>query len=373
MCEPHAEPIARRPGEPIASVARRITANNVVPFTLAWTVAAVVGDYLTSADVRFTLVYLFPVVLGTWFRSRRWGTFLCSVAALGSLVSELTTSEPLTAVIIAWNTAGVLAMMLVVVWALDRLRGFVRAEERERHLAVEQLRHSERLAVIGRLAAGVAHELGTPLNVIAGHAELLAEQDVAPERIPTSTKAIREQVVRMTSTIRQLLDFGRHDRSERLRIDLNVLTAATARMVETLVSKGGCALELALAPTPVEVQANPRQIEQVITNLVVNAVQAAPRSGVVRIGTAIADGAGVDGTTSRYGCVTVADDGGGIAEADLAKVFDPFFTTKDVGVGTGLGLSVSYGIVKDHDGVIDVESALGRGSRFVVRLPLAGS
>lgn len=348
---------------------RRLTPKNVVPITLVWTLLAMVGDYTTNVDVRFTLVYFFPIVLGAWFRGGVWGSCLAALATAGSLLTDHMTEVSLPLGIVLWNTAGVLVLMLVAVWTIDRLKRFVDAEERERHLAVEQLRHAGRLTIIGKLAAGVAHELGTPLNVIAGHAELLTMTEPSPARISASTQTILQQTTRMTVIIRQLLDFGRKQGGERVRVNLNTLATTATKMLETMASKAGCELEIVLAPSPVEVEANVREIEQVLTNLIINAVQAMPAGGKVQVRTALERTTESQGRSVFCGCLSVTDAGGGIAEADLARVFDPFFTTKEVGVGTGLGLSVSYGIVSDHGGHIDVQSKLGHGSTFTVRLP----
>lgn len=333
---------------------------------------AMLGDILTGADLRFTLVYLVPILFGAWFRGGAWGSFLSGLATIGVLLAEHTGERRLPLAIIVWNTAGVLAMMLVVVWALDALKRFVDDKEQKLRIAVDQLRHAERLSMIGRLAAGVAHELGTPLNVIAGHAELLMMAG-ASANLATSTRAITEQTARMAAIIRHLLDFGRRHESERIRVDLNTLTTATAKMVERLIMKGASRLSLALSDEPIDVVVNPRELEQVLMNLIVNAQQSMPSGGVIRLRTKIEDASSSDGLMSPVACVSVMDEGVGIEADDLGKIFDPFFTTKDVGAGTGLGLSVSYAIVTDHGGRIDVETERGRGSLFTVRLPLASS
>ena len=352
------------------TLTRRITRVNVVPVALALTLIAGLGDYLTGVDVTFTLAYLCPIALGTWFRGRSFGWCLAAAATVFALLTTSTASARQPLLTIAWNVGGALAIFVLVVWTLDRLRTHLDAEQEERRIAVEQLRHADRLNVIGKLAAGVAHELGTPLNVVAGHAELLSSARRTPASIDASAHTILAQTERMTGIIRHLLDFGRRGGAARTRVNLADLTAGVAKMLETTAAKTGCTLMLAPSSVPVLVDANSSEVEQVLTNLVMNAIQAMPAGGVVRLETAIEPGSGTNRSGGSLGRVSISDQGSGIAESNLARVFDPFFTTKGVGEGTGLGLSVSYGIVTDHGGRIDVESTPGRGACFSVLLPL---
>jgi signal transduction histidine kinase len=174
----------------------------------------------------------------------------------------------------------------------------------------------------------------------------------------------------MTETIRSLLDFSRRGGSGREVTDLGAIVDEVSLLLRATATRAGCLIERTGPRDTVMVSVNAREIEQVVTNLIVNATQAMPRGGVVRVGCERKAGGGRAGEVA---CIRVEDEGGGIAPADLPRIFDPFFTTKDVGEGTGLGLSVSYGIVHDHGGSIRVESELGRGSRFVVWLPVAAA
>ena len=349
---------------------RRITRANVVPLAVGLTLLAGLGDYVTAVELTFTLAYLGPIALGTWFRGRSFGSFLATLATACAVVTSVSAVPREPGATILWNDGGAFGLFVLAVWILDRLRSYVNAEREERRIAVEQLRHADRLNVIGKLAAGVAHELGTPLNVVAGHAELLGMSRRTPESTDESARIILRQTVRMTAIIRHLLDFGRPSGSEKTEVNLQELTVASTAMLENTASQAGCTLKVALSSPPVRVQANAAEIEQVLTNLIINAVQAMPNGGVVSLRTAIERPADGDVHGASFGCVSVADEGGGISESNLARVFDPFFTTKGVDEGTGLGLSVSYGIVSDHGGRIDVESAPGRGTCFSVRLPL---
>jgi two-component system, NtrC family, sensor kinase len=255
----------------------------------------------------------------------------------------------------------------------ERLAQAFERIEREmtgRVTAVEQLRHADRLATVGQLAAGLAHELGTPLNVVSGRARLIAE---APGASPVATEnagIICEQAARMAAIIRQLLDFGRRGGSAKAALDLRAPVQSTADMLSKVAEKAGVTLVIEGA-RPVEANVNAVQIEQVFANLVVNAVQAMPGGGPLRISVERTERTPPGGTAARaVARVSFADQGVGIAPEALPRVFEPFFTTKEPGQGTGLGLSVAHGIVTEHGGWITIESELGRGSTFDVFLPL---
>lgn len=237
------------------------------------------------------------------------------------------------------------------------------AETGARLAALEQLRHADRLATVGTLASGVAHELGTPLNVVDGHAQLIREA-VPSGAIADSAETIRRQCKRMTQIIQNLLRFARRS-NEAMRDATDVAEVArdTLRMLEPFAKKRQVSpvLDVGVAG-PAMIGFGPAQ--QVLTNLVVNGVQAMPGGGElhVRIGEEAREG-------RQFVRIDVEDQGVGMDEATRSRVFEPFFTTKDVGDGTGLGLSVAWGIVGDHGGFIDVRSEPGRGSVFSVYLP----
>lgn len=249
------------------------------------------------------------------------------------------------------------------------------SETRARIAALEQLRHADRLRTVGQLASGVAHELGTPLNVVAGHAKMLRRGELSPSETRTSLDVIVEQVDRMTAIIRQLLDFSRRRGPTLATTDLHAAAARTVEMLTPLADKKDVVLEMNPNGRATHVRADHGQIQQALTNLVVNAIQASPGGGHVRItvdrrlAQPPEDG---DGSEVECACVAVADDGPGIPPENVPHVFEPFFTTKDVGEGTGLGLAVAYGIVREHEGWIDVASRPGEGSQFSMYLRIAG-
>lgn len=258
----------------------------------------------------------------------------------------------------------------------DRLaeaRDKVSDETAARVAAVEQLRHADRLTTVGKLASGIAHELGTPLNVISGRAQLIAGRDTTPEEARAGAIIIRDQAKRVTAIIRQLLDFARRGATPKTRLDLREVASRCATMLESIATKAGVSLTVVLRETPVPSIAETAQLEQALANLVVNAIQATSNGGSVLIEVGdelVTPPPEHGGTAGSYGFLRVTDTGSGMGEDTAARVFEPFFTTKDVGVGTGLGLSVAYGIVRDHGGWIDVDTSPGRGSRFSIRLPL---
>ena len=350
----------------VAGLGRRINRANVVPIALGLVMAAGLGDAITGIDVTFTLAYVIPLSLATWFHGRRFGWFIAVVASALSLATSITgwSNAHTSIAAIAWNNAGAFGLFAIMVEALDRLRRYVEMERRERRIAVEQLRHGERLQVIGKLAAGIAHELGTPLNVIAGHAEMLADSRRTPQGIDTSAEAILSYTRRMTTLIRQLLDFGRRGGAMKASINLAEVAAVATKMLEHSAAKAGCRIVLENSAEPVTALANATEIEQVVTNLVMNAVHAMPKGGTIRVCTSVEE-------HDSIAQIAVEDEGVGISKEDLSRVFDPFFTTKGVGEGTGLGLAVSYGIVHDHGGRMDVRSDVGHGARFIIQLPCA--
>jgi two-component system, NtrC family, sensor kinase len=247
------------------------------------------------------------------------------------------------------------------------------AKETEARLqAIEQLRHADRLATVGRLAAGMAHELGTPLNVVSARAKSIATGNAPIDAMRENGRIIGDQVDRIVKIMRQLLDFARKRDLQRTTSDLRAITRRAISFLGPMSKKHNVDVVIENSEEPVRVSMDTAQMEQVVTNLVMNAVHASQEGGEVRIaiGREHAEPPPDDGRPSMT-CVRldVVDDGAGIPPENLTKIFEPFFTTKPIGEGTGLGLSVVYGIVKDHGGWIAVDAAPGKGSRFTVWLP----
>jgi len=237
---------------------------------------------------------------------------------------------------------------------------------REREQLAEQLRQSQKLEAIGRLAGGVAHDFNNLLTVVTGN--LAAIRDELPEGSEGRALAaeIDDAVERATALTRRLLAFGRRQPMAPRPIDLASHADGMRRVLARLLGES-VTLTLDLRASPAVVLADPAQLEQVLLNLVSNARDALPRGGTVRLATAWATGP--DG--KRRVALSVEDDGPGIPPEIRGKIFEPFFTTKAEGKGTGLGLATTYGIVRQHGGTIEVDSTPGRGACFRVVLPEA--
>jgi signal transduction histidine kinase len=243
-------------------------------------------------------------------------------------------------------------------------------ETQARLQALNQLRHADRLATAGKLASGIAHELGTPLNVVMGRAKLIRNDKQVREEARRNGQIIEEQAARMTTIIRQLLDFARARESKRSHANARELVERVVRLLQPLAEKQNSTLAFGQLAMDARIDVDAGQLEQVLTNLTVNALQALQTGGLVRFAVYFREAPqNEDGTGGKYVVIEVDDSGPGMAPQVMARVFEPFFTTKEVGEGTGLGLSVAYGIVQEHGGFFTVDSAPGRGSRFCVHLP----
>jgi two-component system, NtrC family, sensor kinase len=264
---------------------------------------------------------------------------------------------------------------------IERMRGqLAQARDAEqaantaRIEALEKLRHTERLATLGQLSAGMAHELGTPLNVIAGRAKLITREGLAPEDITRSATIIHEQAQRMTGIMRQLLSFARRGEARKQRIDLNLVMRAVLPLLEPTLNKQRVELCVDESSQELLVCADSAQLQQVLLNLILNGIHAMPDGGKITLSSypasAVSVPESVENPDQPWVCLQVSDQGSGIEPEVQKLMFDPFFTTKDVGEGTGLGLSIAYGIVQEHGGWINVDSVPGKGSRFQVYLPV---
>jgi PAS domain S-box-containing protein len=224
----------------------------------------------------------------------------------------------------------------------------------------EQLQHSEKMASIGLLAAGVAHEVNTPLAGISSYTQMLRGQvDVSDPRSALLEK-IEKQTFRAAKIINNLLNFSRSGSTEPERLDVNKVLLDVLSLVEHQLENSRIRVRRELSPDLPCIRGNENRIQQVFFNLVLNARDAMMRGGWLTLRTH------ADADTV---VVEVADTGHGIKREDIKRIYDPFFTTKGIGRGTGLGLSVSYGIVQEHGGAIFVESVPGKGSTFQVALP----
>ena len=226
-----------------------------------------------------------------------------------------------------------------------------------------QLRHADRLATIGQLSAGVAHEINEPIGNILGFAQLIKKYPSLPKQLKHDVDKIIAASLHAREVIKKLMLFARQTPPQKCKVNLNRMIEEDLSFLEFRCSKEDVKLMHSLSPNLPEITADPAQILQVLVNLIVNAIQALPDGGRIAIKTLDHD---------NYVSLVIEDTGIGMSEEVMKQIFIPFFTTKDVGRGTGIGLSVVHGIVTSHGGTIHVESAINRGSRFVIQLPKIG-
>ncbi len=244
----------------------------------------------------------------------------------------------------------------------------------ERKRLEDQLRQTAKMEAIGQLAGGVAHDFNNLLTIITGYTELLLHHLDESFLYRKDLEEIKKAGDQATSLVRRLLAFSRRQVLQPKVLDLNIVISGTAKMLRRLIGED-IELETFLATQLAPVKVDPTQIEQIIINLVVNARDAMPQGGKLTLRT---ENVTLDEDfcrwipelrPGRFVCLSIEDTGVGMDKEIIQHIFEPFFTTKEPGVGTGLGLSVVYGIVKQHEGWIDVSSKPGQGSTFKVYLP----
>jgi len=232
----------------------------------------------------------------------------------------------------------------------------------ERKRLQAQLRRTERVAELGTVASGMAHEIGTPMNVILGRAEYLMER-TKEEPVRKGLQTIISQVERITRVMNQLLAFARRRPVEHRALDLRQTIEDNLEIFQERLSHSHITLETSFAEACPRVHADADQMSQVLINLVMNAIHAMPQGGILRATLAPMLDRGMV-------MLTIADTGHGMPQDVIAKIFDPFFTTKEFGKGTGLGLTVVKGIIEEHSGTIQVKSEPGGGTVFTIGLPI---
>jgi two-component system NtrC family sensor kinase len=252
---------------------------------------------------------------------------------------------------------------------LEAARRRMTDETEARIRALEQLRHAERLVTLGHLASVLAHEIGTPLNVVAGHAKLIATGKLSGDAARESSATIGSQCERMTQIVRGILDYARRKPPRRIWLPASDLVRQVCDLLQGLAEQQR--VNLLLEPPDGEAQlfVDPGQVQQAFINLVMNAIQASRAGGqvVLRVSTEPRDQA--QGSDADYVVLSVSDQGPGISPDTREQIFEPFFTTKANGEGTGLGLSVVRDIVNEHGGFVEVASTPNDGSTFRLCLP----
>ena len=310
-------------------------------------------DRLVHADVGLTVIELgliiviglvLSLVLGRWLVGRPIALLVQQARAIGR--RDFTGALALRRA----DELGELATeMKTMSDALSSALATITIETEARVRAVEQLRHSERLSIVGKLAAGVAHELGTPLSIVAGHAQMIAGKEVAGDAALQSAEAIDREVTRMGRIVRQLLDFARRKGPEGTTCEAGDIARRCVSLLTPILDRAKVRCEVETIDPAPRVLIDEDSLQQVLTNLVLNATQAMESGGVVHIRVAREPGTGVR--------INIRDTGPGIPDDILPHIFEPFFTTKQAGDGTGLGLAVVYGIVVDHRGAVTVDSS----------------
>ena len=237
-----------------------------------------------------------------------------------------------------------------------------RAEEEKLRLQ-EQLRHADRLATIGQLSAGVAHELNEPIGSVLGYSQLIYKHPDLPSQIKQDAEKIMKASLHAREVVKKLMLFARQTPPKKIRVNLNRVVEEGLYFLESRCEKEGIKVVCSLSENLPEVTADPAQLTQVLVNLVVNSIQAMPKGGELTVQTK---------ALNESVLLIVKDTGVGMSENVMNKIFLPFYTTKDVGRGTGLGLAVVHGIVTSHEGAIHVTSKEGQGTTFKIQLPLKG-
>ncbi len=272
--------------------------------------------------------------------------------------------------------AGSIILVLIVIIMVLSINIMQRRRAEEALLTTqEQLRSAQKMEAIGLLAGGIAHDFNNILQIICGHASLIQEDATHSPELLENTEIIQEAAERAADLTRQLLAFSRKQMLQAKRFDPNAMVEDMAIMLRRVL---GTHIDLQVQPysmEPISVVADKGQIEQVILNLCLNARDAMPNGGRIEIvvGTrkmADADPNSTELNPGDYLELIVRDSGIGISDAVIERLFEPFFTTKGLGQGTGMGLAVAYGIIKQHGGTITVHSEKRKGSEFVILLPL---
>jgi PAS domain S-box-containing protein len=237
----------------------------------------------------------------------------------------------------------------------------------------EQLRQAQKMEIIGTLAGGIAHDFNNILNIIRGYATLIGQQSPTDQQINESLQIIEEQIKRGASVVRQLLTVARKTETHLAPTDANELVLTFSELIKQAFPKT-ITVTLSLDPYLPPVLADPNQMSQALLNICVNARDAMPKGGKLTIRTELIDETKMrerlKADSTACVCIVISDTGIGIEGEVRARIFEPFFTTKGIGEGTGLGLAIVYGIVKEHNGFVDVESEPGQGTTFRIYLPI---
>jgi signal transduction histidine kinase len=246
---------------------------------------------------------------------------------------------------------------------LAAAREAVVQESEARRVAQQALQAADRLVTVGQLSAALAHEIGSPLQVLHGRARALAERPMEPAQVQANAQILVRESERISRIVSQTLSLARRRPLRRIRFDLSAVAREVAHVMESEARRRRIHLERAWDPEAVEMMGDPDQLQQVALNLLLNALHATPPGGHVRIGTR-------QGTSQAI--LFVEDDGEGMDEETATRAFEPLFTTHAEQGGTGLGLAVVKALVEEHGGRVTLRTEKGRGSLFSIEIPTPG-
>ena len=317
------------------------------------------------------LAWIDPATLASWGTS--WEARLNAAAAAARSIEPVETTlahKDRSLRYTAITSSAVGERTLVICSDLTERK---RAEEERLHLE-EQLQQGQKMEAIGRLSGGIAHDFNNLLTVILGNISLLELDATYPPEATNSIRDIRNAAKRAANLTSQLLAFSRKQPLQVAEIDLNLIVREMTSMLQRIVGED-VRMEIETPPTPLLTQADPTKIEQVVLNLVLNARDAMPGGGRLRVATSLVDvplgavPAVLNARPGRFVRLAVSDTGCGIHPEIRPHIFEPFLTTKEVGKGTGLGLAIVFGIVEQHKGWVDLQSELMQGTTFSIYLP----
>ena len=257
----------------------------------------------------------------------------------------------------------------LIAHSINKMAKELKKRKEEFESAYKKISQLDRLMALGRLAAGVAHEINNPLGVISNYVQMLLRNPSLGSQVKIDLMLIEEEIVGMMGIIRGLLNFSRESEMQKSLIQINDVLRKTVSLLKFQLNSQSIKLSEDYGEDLPCVSGDPNHLQQVFLNILLNSIQSMPKGGKLEIRTAMTDGA--DPRKAKdWITVEVLDSGIGIESKYLDKIFDPFFTTKGWGAGTGLGLSISYGIIKEHGGNIDVKSSPGEGTRVRTSLPV---